>query len=161
MQSIHNMHAILLVFGEKGQRTTYVTVKLVNEDFSNKSTNMIVKHYRKHVHRTAYMTVELVNEGLSPVVHLHALVSPCKGASHAVVDDHKVLVPLQQGRACTEAHTFSLKDTLMATNYMRIEQIDNVSNLNISNRTSHIQFEGHAHGKHLLLFTCDLSKLTL
>ena len=51
--------------------------------------------------RVAHMTVELVNEGLSPVAQLHALISPCKGASHAVVDDHKVLVPLQQGRTCT------------------------------------------------------------
>ena len=62
-----------------------------------------------------YMTVELVNEGLSPVVQLHALVSPCEGASHAVVDDHKVLVPLQQGRTCTESRTFSSKDMHVAS----------------------------------------------
>ncbi len=55
--------------------------------------------------RVAHMIVKLVNEGLSPVVQLHALVSPCEGASHAVVDDHKVLVPLQQGRTCTQLWT--------------------------------------------------------
>ena len=92
-----------------------MTVESVNEDFSNKSTNMIIEHYGKHEHRTAYMTIELVNEGLSPMVQLRALVSPCKGASHAVVDHHKVLVPLQQGRTCTEAHKVSLKDMHMAS----------------------------------------------
>ena len=92
-----------------------MTVELVNEDFSNKSTNMIIKQYGKHVHRMAYMTVELSNEGLSPMVHLHALVSPCKGASHAVVDHHKVVVPMQQGRTCTEDHRVSLKDMHVAS----------------------------------------------
>lgn len=75
---------------------------------------MIIKHCGKHVYRTAYMTVELVNEGLSPVVQLLALVSPCKGASHAVVDHHKVLVPLQQGRTYTDIAHSQLKDVHMA-----------------------------------------------
>lgn len=66
---------------------------------------------------TAYMTVELVNEGASPVVQLHALVGPCKGAPHAIVDDHKVLVLLQQSRTCAQPRTFSVKDIHMASTY--------------------------------------------
>lgn len=73
--------------------------------------------------RVAHMTVELVDEGLSPVVLLHALVSRCKRASHAIVDDHKVLVPLQQGRTCTDSRTFSLKDMHMASTCCSVHAI--------------------------------------
>lgn len=48
----------------------------------------------------AYMLVQLVNEGLAPVLLLMPLDSPCKRAPHPVVDNHIVLIPLQQGRAC-------------------------------------------------------------